>query len=65
MTENGLDEIDVAIEQFRLASIRYGMEKQNQSSLGYYCDSTPFKKDMYQKQAELKELIKNKMLELL
>jgi hypothetical protein len=67
MTEEDIDvaTIDVAIEQFRLAAVRYGMEKENKSSLGYGVDPQPFREAMYQKQAELKELIKNKLLEIL
>jgi mannose/fructose/N-acetylgalactosamine-specific phosphotransferase system component IID len=63
MTEN-LEEIDVAIEQFRLSAVRYGMEKQNKTSLGYDCDPAPFMKEMYEKQADLKELIESKLLEI-
>ena len=67
MTEEDIDvaTIDVAIEQFRLAAVKYGMEKETKTSLGYYCDPEPSRKAMYQKQAELKELIKNKLLEIL
>jgi mannose/fructose/N-acetylgalactosamine-specific phosphotransferase system component IID len=63
MNEN-LEKIDVAIEKFRLAAVRYGMEKENKSSLGYYCDPAPFMKEMYEKQAKLKELIESKLLEI-
>jgi len=53
------EEIDKIIDQFKQAAILYGMEKDVQSSLGYFCNPKPFERIMQEKENELKKMIYN------